>query len=112
MYAYVHEDRILLISHYLTGTTKPMILQCPSDIHVSVDTRVSGTNISWSIPIAIDDLRGQLSVNASTHQPGQLFPIGATLVSYKFADSDGNFEFCNFSVIVNYSRSIIVIGLT
>ena len=52
---------------------------------------------SWREPTAIDDSNTQPVVEKS-HQPGALFPVGDTEVSYVFSDSAGNQAECAFTV--------------
>jgi hypothetical protein len=54
---------------------------------------------TWTPPTAIDNCGGQVNVT-SNHNPGDLFPVGNTQVTYNFDDGHGNTSSCIFTVTV------------
>lgn len=65
----------------------------------TVELGVMSTNVVWIAPSA-SDLSGIVILADRSHAPGQLFPIGVTVVTYTFADGSGNMNSCIFNVIV------------
>ncbi len=76
----------------------PVFAECPDDI-----TQRSGAAtempVYWRVPVASDEC-GEPRV-VSTHEPGDLFPIGSTEVVYTATDRSGNTATCSFQVNVN-----------
>ncbi|HKZ38783.1 MAG TPA: gliding motility-associated C-terminal domain-containing protein, partial [Chryseolinea sp.] len=46
----------------------------------------------------------------SSHEPGEVFPIGTTNVEYKATDGTGNSSYCKFNIIVSKQEIDIAIG--
>ena len=53
--------------------------------------------VLWTEPTAIDN-SGVTPAVTRSHQPGESFPIGTTIVRYTFTDQAGNFEICSFDI--------------
>ena len=81
----------------LPDTTPPVIVGCPTDMLITIRPGASTGSATWIEPTAIDDSNRQPVVEKS-HQPGALFPLGDTEVSYLFSDSAGNRAECTFIV--------------
>lgn len=67
----------------------------------TVDQQISGVcfaTVSWIPPVPSDNC-GVDSVY-STHNPGDLFPVGVTTVTYTAVDTAGNMSTCSFDVTV------------
>jgi len=79
--------------------TDPIIL-CPTDITVDNDAGVCGAIINYTAPVGVDECSGTSTVLTQGLAPGQLFPIGTTLVEYTVTDSVGNTAVCSFNVTV------------
>ena len=81
--------------------TKPVASACP--LNVTVSTGPGNTTCTqtatWIPPTATDNCGGSVTITSS-HQPGDVFPIGSTQVLYTFADANGNSTFCYFYVTV------------
>lgn len=76
----------------------PTFDDCPSS---TSDKALAGTtkSISWTEPTA-DDNSG-LAVNVTTtHDPGDEFGIGDTVVTYTAVDISGNSATCSFTVTI------------
>ncbi len=81
-------------------TTAPLISNCPSgELNIQAASGANGAIATWTEPRASDD-SGAIPSRSSNHNPGELFPIGSTLVSYIFADASGNQASCSFTVTV------------
>ena len=72
-------------------------IECPGDINVS--TANCQTPVSWTVPVATGNCVGALT-KTSTHNPGDIFPIGCTTVTYTVSDIDDNTVGCSFDVCV------------
>ena len=84
----------------VTNTGVPLILNCPDDITITTAVGECESAASWTPPIP--DPNCDAVVTSSTHDPGDIFPIGTTTVTYVITDSNGNTNECNFDVTINY----------
>ncbi|XP_022107711.1 uncharacterized protein LOC110988484 isoform X2 [Acanthaster planci] len=85
----------------------PVIVDCPSDMNVTLPlTQLGGVVVSWVEPSATDSSGVVPSVDR-THQPRQVFPEGATTVTYTFSDSSGNEAVCSFVISVEREEDVI-----
>ncbi|XP_063960800.1 mucin-17-like [Lytechinus pictus] len=82
-----------------TDSTRPTFINCPSAIEASVPFGSTGTTVTWTEPIALDN-SGSATVVAS-QTSGTFFSVGATTVVYTATDPSGNFETCSFVVTVS-----------
>ena len=81
--------------------TPPVITGCPLNaIQATAPTESNSTTASWTEPTATDD-SGMAPTRSRSHAPGQSFPVGTTLVTYRFTDRSGNNGTCRFQVIVD-----------
>lgn len=84
--------------------TPPVITMCPRNaISVTALAGSSSATASWTEPTATDD-SGVVPTRSRSHAPGQVFPVGTTLVTYRFTDRSGNSDTCQFQVVVVESR--------
>ncbi|XP_072045211.1 hyalin-like isoform X2 [Amphiura filiformis] len=81
-------------------TQPPEIINCPSDVHKYVPIGTSKVLIRWNEPSASDN-SGYVTIRSASHRPGDLFPIGSTLVSYTYVDGSNNSISCNFTISVS-----------
>ncbi|KAJ8038444.1 Low-density lipoprotein receptor-related protein 6 [Holothuria leucospilota] len=77
---------------FLVVVIGPSGIFCPNDIFVIVEEGATFGEVTWYEPI---NSMGELAT-ISSHSPGQLFPLGQTLVTYIFDNS----AVCNFTVTV------------
>ena len=78
-------------------TTLPVIAGCVgSDIIVIADAACEAT-ATWTALTVTDNCGATLT---SSHDPGDTFPFGITVVTYTATDAAGNIETCTFNVIV------------
>ena len=81
-------------------TTAPVITGCPLNaISVSAPPGSNSATVIWTEPTATDD-SGVAPTRSRSHAPGQSFPVGTTVVIYRFTDASGNSDACQFQVIV------------
>ena len=78
--------------------TPPTISGCPSDTTVHVPNGVATASVSWVAPTASDNCPNVALT--STHNPGDVFPVGMTTVTYTATDGAGNATTCSFVVTV------------
>ncbi len=79
--------------------TPPVIAGCPANITATATAGATGAMVIWIAPTATDNCSLQ-SLTASA-QPGAIFPIGTTTVTYTAKDAAGNTAICTFTVTVN-----------
>ena len=70
----------------------PQISGCPASMEYCGEQ-----NISWTPPTATDNCLVDFNSN---HQPGDLFPVGTTTVTYTALDGGGNMETCSFDIVI------------
>lgn len=83
----------------VNDTQIPDWSNCPLNITESVN--IAGTctaNVSWAIPTPSDNCG--VVQNIPSHNPGDIFPLGTTTVSYVAIDAAGNIATCSFNVTV------------
>ena len=71
----------------------------PPDISVNTDSALATAVVSWTPPTVMDN-SGDVTVT-SNFQPGDMFSIGDTVVTYTANDGAGNSVTYNFTVTVN-----------
>jgi gliding motility-associated-like protein len=79
-------------------TIAPTII-CPSDTIVSSMLDSCGAVVTWATPIATDNC-GSLVDLESDFESGDMFPVGATVVTYTATDTFGNVSTCSFIIKV------------
>ncbi|MEA5459529.1 SdrD B-like domain-containing protein [Arcicella sp. LKC2W] len=77
-------------------TQAPVFYDCPTDI--SVVTTGTTAVVLWDHP-AVGDNCGIPEITYN-FEPGMLFPVGITTVTYKAVDAKGNTSYCSFKVTV------------
>jgi hypothetical protein len=80
--------------------TFPSFSDCPEDQLVTVDPGETAAAIDWIPPFATDNCGNDPLVVQSSHEPGSIFNVGTTAVSYTVTDANGNATTCTFSVTV------------
>ncbi|MEE4117257.1 MAG: HYR domain-containing protein, partial [Marinilabiliaceae bacterium] len=83
----------------------PVISGCPADIGpVPMDAGACGAIVNFVDPTANDNCDGIVAVvrtDASGLNSGDLFPAGATTISYSVTDAQGNVSTCSFDITVD-----------
>ncbi|XP_022088734.1 LOW QUALITY PROTEIN: uncharacterized protein LOC110978223 [Acanthaster planci] len=75
----------------------PMFPRC-MDVTISTDPGQNVSSQVWNFPEATDNVG--ITMNQSSHQPGQVFPLGMTPVMYTVFDAAGLNATCSFDVVV------------
>lgn len=82
----------------------PIITGCPIDITVNGNGNCSN-QVSWSAPTAT----GTSVSMSSSHNPGDIFPVGTTMVTYTATNNQGIKISCSFNITVTNSLPPIII---
>lgn len=92
----------------VVDNASPVIENCSPAL--TITDYQSGTNdaqVSWTPPTAFDNCF--LKSFESSHNPGDRFPEGTTMVSYTAEDEEGNSQTCEFEVTVSADNSAPVV---
>lgn len=90
----------------IVDNISPTITNLPENIQVSVNNTGCSATVTWDLPSFADNC-SVATINAS-HQPGDVFEVGSTQVSYTILDDAGNSTSASFNVIVNNNMSVNV----
>lgn len=93
----------------VTDNERPVINNLPSNISVNNDAGVCGAKVNWVAATAVDNCPGVTI--ASTHQSGDLFPVGTTTVTYTATDAYGNTSSASFTVTVSDNEAPVINGM-
>ncbi|MEN2284511.1 HYR domain-containing protein, partial [Algoriphagus sp. SE2] len=80
----------------------PVISGCPTDIIVSNDLGNCSAVVTWTPPTASG---AGTVILTSNFEPGAVFSVGTTKVTYTATDGFGNQSSCSFDVTVNDSEA-------
>ena len=67
-----------------------------------------GATVNWQTPTSSDNC--QVLIFASTHDPGDFFPVGTTTVRYVATDGAQNTGECSFDVVVTDGQAPVITG--
>lgn len=87
-------------------TTKPVFSCVQPAVVVNPQEDCYGV-ATWDPPIATDNCNVTIT---STHEPGDEFPMGRTVVQYTASDAAGNQATCSFNVIVRDNLAPVIDG--
>ncbi|MBX7240958.1 MAG: HYR domain-containing protein [Bacteroidia bacterium] len=82
----------------LQDNLPPVINNCPGNIVINLSSRCD-TTVSWTPPTITDNCSGV--VISVSDNPGDVFPLGVTNVTYTATDVVGNTASCAFTITVN-----------
>ena len=82
----------------------PIIVGCPNNITINTSGACTQV-VNWITPTVTDNCSATLT---STHNPGDVFPIGTTTVTYTAVDPNGNSATCSFDVTVEDHENPVV----
>ncbi|MDN5204999.1 HYR domain-containing protein [Fulvivirgaceae bacterium BMA10] len=99
------DDDYFTLSQIMDGIL-PTITGCPTDITVPANLATCDATVNWTAPNATDNCT--LDSFASSHNPGDVFPVGTTTVVYKAIDRIGNVSTCSFNVIVEENINPVI----
>ncbi|WP_242086304.1 HYR domain-containing protein [Aestuariivivens sediminis] len=90
----------------------PIISGCPSDFSQNNDAANCSAVVTWTEPTAADNCTASGSLNWSkSHNPGDVFPVGTTTVTYSATDAAGNTSaLCTFDITVVDNEAPIISG--
>lgn len=92
----------------VNDTEAPTFSNCPGNISVGNDQGECGADVNWTPPVFEDNCPGASS--SSTHDPGDFFPVGSTVVTYSGSDVAGNAASnCVFTVTVNDTEAPVAV---
>ena len=77
----------------------PVISGMPANMNQNTDANSATAAVSWTPPTTTDN-SGQAVSLTSTHNPGDLFSIGTTTVTYTATDPYSNEATASFTVTV------------
>eukprot|EP00057_Strongylocentrotus_purpuratus_P029685 XP_011684159.1 PREDICTED: hyalin [Strongylocentrotus purpuratus] len=80
-------------------TTPPQVFVTTGEVVRTAPFGSSGVNVFFTEPVAIDN-SGTADLVSQTAQPGDFFPIGSTVVTYRYRDASGNEATGTFTVTV------------
>ena len=83
-----------------------MVTYCPADVVNSTEPGLDTGIAYWQEPTFNDNV-GIVS-NGSTHNPGDVFPLGNTTVTYYASDAAGNMMNCSFVVVIEGELTIVI----
>jgi len=92
-----------------TDTIDPEFTSFPSDQTIYVAQDGCDISVSWAPPTAADNCVVK-SVN-STHNFGDLFPVGTTIITYTASDANANSISANFNIVVLDTISPVIENL-
>ncbi len=84
----------------VTGVAPIVFDNCPSNITANSTQGICGANLGWTPPTASGGCSGSNLTLTSDFQPGDLFPVGVTAVTYTARDDAGQSLTCTFLVTV------------
>ena len=76
----------------------PIITNLPTNITVAASSGLCTAPVTWTVPTVTDNCSGTLFV--SNHNPGALFPVGTTVVTYTATDISGRTASATFTITV------------
>ncbi len=82
---------------HLNDTIPPTVNNCPQALSITVPPGTTSQRVTWTEPTASVNTGMTLQM-AQSHQPGDIFPVGMTTVTYTFTDQVGNEAICSFTV--------------
>ncbi|XP_041473393.1 hyalin-like isoform X2 [Lytechinus variegatus] len=84
-----------------TADNTPPVVTCPTNIEQTVELGQPGPfQVTFDNATAIDT-SGTVGLLNRSHDSGENFPIGQTVVTFVFGDVSGNFNNCSFLITIN-----------
>nr|XP_054770575.1 hyalin-like [Lytechinus pictus] len=85
-----------IVSVTAVDSTPPVVI-CPQDITQTVEIGTASTQVFFNSPSVSDD-SGSFSLVQASHQPGNSFTTGTTIVTYTYTDASQNSASCSFAI--------------
>ena len=89
---------------YVIDNQAPVFSNCPSDIIINTSGSCDQL-VSWTAPSITDNISSLLTSN---YNPGQLFPLGSTVVTYTATDPSGNNAKYSFTITVEDHENPVI----
>ncbi|MCB7480451.1 HYR domain-containing protein [Christiangramia sediminis] len=83
-------------------------ITCPADIDLTNDAGVCGAVVEFTIPEFSDNSGFATIEQTAGLEPGEVFPVGITTVSYTVTDEAGNSASCSFDVTVTDNEAPVL----
>ena len=91
----------------VTGNSSPVLSACPANITVNANASCKAT-VNWTPPSTVGNC---VPVTlSSTRNPGTVFNLGTTPVTYTVVDQSGNATSCSFNVTVVDNTKPVISG--
>jgi hypothetical protein len=86
----------------ITDNQNPVVVDCPTNISQSNDNGNCSAIVTWIEPTATDNCSSAGNITwTKSHNPGSVFNVGTTTVTYQAEDEAGNLSaVCSFDVTV------------
>jgi hypothetical protein len=81
----------------VVDTTAPIVTTCPPAVTFTPNALDCNPAVNFTPPVFTENCAASI---VSTHQPGDNFPVGTTVVTYTATDSAGNSSVCSFTLTV------------
>ena len=94
-----------IITDASSDMTPPIVTNCPQSITYNLPPSTTSREVTWSEPTAVDN-SGSIPAVTQSHQPGDVFVVGSTEVTYVFTDQSGNEATCSF--VINLGKDHFV----
>lgn len=92
----------------VTDDADPVIAGTPANITVNASAGLCTAAATWTVPTATDDCG--IQTYTGTYASGDLFPVGATTVTYTATDIHGNVATSSFTVTVVDNQLPLISG--
>ncbi len=89
--------------------TLPVITNMPANIVYNEQDANCGESIHWNVPAATDNCQVNL---VASHNPGDVFPVGTTTVTYTATDNAGNSATASFDITVVAAPVSVALNVT
>ncbi len=86
-------------------TISPTVSNCPTDISINTNNTGCTGIATWTAPTFNDNCS---FTSTSTHNSGDVFPVGITTVTYTVSDPSGNSNTCQFTVTVTDDIAVVL----
>lgn len=90
---------------YFSEDFAPVIENCSSDIAQDTDPGAPYAIVTWMEPVG-SDANGAVTTRAN-YSPGNIFPLGTTVINYEVTDRTNNTANCSFRVTI--SGNVVVL---
>lgn len=97
-----------VFSIIISDKTGPTVTSKPSDM-TAIANASCKANVNWALPTAVDNCSSPITLS-SDYNPNDLFPLGATKVTYTIKDNLNNASEVFFNITVNDNTAPVFAG--